>query len=1083
MPWGSWSSGEASESIPLISPKGGYNANTNTPMVVNGTGTLGDWYIVTTAGNNNPTGLSMPVNVVLAYDGNLWSNQGYVGSSDIIALSTHYQTITGQSLSIGMPLTIALGVLVGNSIANQPMTTLGDMIIGGIAGVPTRLAGNGAATIKYLQSTGTGSAATEPTWQAFTNTLGSSVNTLTSVSNGISATASIINSILNTYDGNNLITVINGLSSSGIQIDGQTILGFDYVNGTMTNSVSLNTSQNNIYNLIQSLANGTQWKAQCLAGAVVNVNIAAPSSAVFDMVTVPTGGRVYLSPIYQTTTSQCGIWVFNGVSVPMSRPSDYNAWSEVYGAVIPIAAGGVIFGETVWRNSNGSTGTIDVTAQTFIAWYQSVLPGTNIGIVNNVVSVFDSPVFAGIVTAPGFTGNSTSYNAATNTPALSSMVAGSQYLVTTAGRISGTVAGAICTSGGSFLCVGDIIQCTATSTYKLLNPIITTTPSTILIGTLLNASSIYFINLGETIAYLNQRRINAGQLFTVGFDTSYESISYANPDSGTLTWGHPDSNLIHFVGNSVGVTASANTANSGSLGNQSCTYTVAANSFVNNTWICLYGETINTTTGPLTQYAGSHSGCWQLTSGGGTTSLVLNNINSNSRVALPGGGDTNFLTATIATATNVKASLIVVSGTPASTFNHLIFITDTNGLILNIGADLNFLTLTSILGIASSTASAHTGMVAQFENCSIGGVSNAGSTNGSQYGVLALMGVKTNLANTAAFNTSLINVSNFIPPLAPLGFNTNIFATVFSGSWSAAGSTQINTALTCNIANALTGMNFSAGTIRMGVLVSNGNSRSVQANGATISIGTHYGNFNSQYGLFLLGCTTAIFSQTANSNTTAANYIEGGSLDITTQLSCVSNGIGNIVKSGNLYIGTQTSCINNTTADNYVQSGTIQIATDNSGASTATNHYSSDSGLILIQAGTNSIGTGLVTTIGVGQIVKTTGTSPFNITNLPVAVATKSVTVTAGAGTINCTLGNVFTSSIIANTTFTLSNMISGQVITLRVTSSGAFTVAFSPTLKWSGGTQPVQTSTGTDIYTIEYDGTNYYAVVSQGFA
>jgi len=48
----------------------------------------------------------------------------------------------------------------------NPMTTLGDMIDGGSAGAPQRLAGNTTATSEFLNSTGTGSAANTPTWKA-----------------------------------------------------------------------------------------------------------------------------------------------------------------------------------------------------------------------------------------------------------------------------------------------------------------------------------------------------------------------------------------------------------------------------------------------------------------------------------------------------------------------------------------------------------------------------------------------------------------------------------------------------------------------------------------------------------------------------------------------------------------------------------------------------------------------------------------------------------------------------------------------------------------------------------------------------
>ena len=54
-------------------------------------------------------------------------------------------------------------LLVSATSAN-PLTTLGDVIYGGLAGVQTRLAGNTTTTRKFLRQTGTGSASAAPAW-------------------------------------------------------------------------------------------------------------------------------------------------------------------------------------------------------------------------------------------------------------------------------------------------------------------------------------------------------------------------------------------------------------------------------------------------------------------------------------------------------------------------------------------------------------------------------------------------------------------------------------------------------------------------------------------------------------------------------------------------------------------------------------------------------------------------------------------------------------------------------------------------------------------------------------------------------
>ena len=66
-----------------------------------------------------------------------------------------------QNLSSLSPVSTAV-----TQFAQNPMTTLGDMIYGLAAGNPARVAGNTAATKKFLTQTGTGSVSAAPAWAA-----------------------------------------------------------------------------------------------------------------------------------------------------------------------------------------------------------------------------------------------------------------------------------------------------------------------------------------------------------------------------------------------------------------------------------------------------------------------------------------------------------------------------------------------------------------------------------------------------------------------------------------------------------------------------------------------------------------------------------------------------------------------------------------------------------------------------------------------------------------------------------------------------------------------------------------------------
>src|SRR6185369_7286428 len=80
---------------------------------------------------------------------------------DNVQLTTYYPPVASIA---GAVLSLDLGP------AFNPMTTLGDIIYGAIAGVPTRLPGNITTTAEFLSSTGTGSVSAAPAWVGSTGT-------------------------------------------------------------------------------------------------------------------------------------------------------------------------------------------------------------------------------------------------------------------------------------------------------------------------------------------------------------------------------------------------------------------------------------------------------------------------------------------------------------------------------------------------------------------------------------------------------------------------------------------------------------------------------------------------------------------------------------------------------------------------------------------------------------------------------------------------------------------------------------------------------------------------------------------------
>ena len=125
--------------------------------------------------------------------------------------------------------------------------------------------------------------------------------------------------------------------------------------------------------------------------------------------------------------------------------------------------------------------------------------------------------------------------------------------------------------------------------------------------------------------------------------------------------------------------------------------------------------------------------------------------------------------------------------------------------------------------------------------------------------------------------------------------------------------------------------------------------------------------------------------------------------------------------------------------------------------------------------GVNGFGNIKVATNGAVSIAN--ASSSAQTLSVAGAAATPTVALSAGGAiALDASKGNVFTASVTSNATVTISNMFSGQTINLRTTTTGAYTVTFSPTPKWQGGTAGVATSSGTDLWVITYDGTSYYA-------
>jgi len=105
---------------------------------------------------------------------------------------------------------------------------------------------------------------------------------------------------------------------------------------------------------------GLNWKDSVRAATTANISIASPGATI-DGVTMATNDRLLVKN--QTTTTENGLYIWNGAATPATRSLDANTGPELEAAVVLVEEGSTNAG-TTWRQT-AVTITIGSTA---IAW-------------------------------------------------------------------------------------------------------------------------------------------------------------------------------------------------------------------------------------------------------------------------------------------------------------------------------------------------------------------------------------------------------------------------------------------------------------------------------------------------------------------------------------------------------------------------------------------------------------------------------------------------------------------------------------------------------------------------------------------
>jgi hypothetical protein len=121
------------------------------------------------------------------------TQNGYLAFADWVSFNLKQDAITltttgnsGAASLVGTTLNIPEYTLDGLGGMINPFTTIGDIVYSNAIGVPTRRAGNITTTKMFLSSTGTGTSATAPIWEAITaSTVGAVPTTRTLTINDV----------------------------------------------------------------------------------------------------------------------------------------------------------------------------------------------------------------------------------------------------------------------------------------------------------------------------------------------------------------------------------------------------------------------------------------------------------------------------------------------------------------------------------------------------------------------------------------------------------------------------------------------------------------------------------------------------------------------------------------------------------------------------------------------------------------------------------------------------------------------------------------------------------------------------------
>lgn len=137
-------------------------------------------------------------------------------------------------------------------------------------------------------------------------------------------------------------------------------------------------------NYVDNLINGLSWHQHVRVASTANVTVSSPGTTI-DGVTLNTGDRVLLKN--QTTTTENGVWTFNGSASALTRTVD-GVTGELTANATFYAAEGTANADTAWTLTTNDPITVGTTALAFaqVGGGTTYTAGNGISISSNVIS-------------------------------------------------------------------------------------------------------------------------------------------------------------------------------------------------------------------------------------------------------------------------------------------------------------------------------------------------------------------------------------------------------------------------------------------------------------------------------------------------------------------------------------------------------------------------------------------------------------------------------------------------------------------------------------------------------------------------